>query len=207
MLGTKISASRIESFIFDELESPEKNKAEFDRLAFKSDARVLKVFSKGKAKLLAVGQKIVLCDYENQKIDYYVQYAFGKVKGIKCVTQIVLWVTDISPYVDTDGKRLTKEVFFDHIIPKAPCVAADRIQSPEGMKFWLRRISDALSKGFFVYAYMKDKDALYRIDTFKDLSDLKDELWGAEARYESRQAVISPTDIFPEAKKIRQGEC
>jgi hypothetical protein len=88
-------------------------------------------------------------------------------------------------------------VFFNYIIAKAPCVAADTLQSPDGMKFWLRRISDALNMNLYVYAYFKDTDKMYRIRSFSDVAALKDKLWGTDATSENRRAIIASTNVFP----------
>lgn len=201
--STLVEGSRIDpSISFKQLDGAAKNREMFDDLAFSPRAKTLRTYAGGKAKLLEVGQKIVLCDYENKKMDYYVQYEFGKIKGLKCVTQIVIWVTDISPYVNQGGLRLTQEVFFDYIVPKARCVAADTLQSPDGMKFWLRRISDALNMGFHIYAYFKDKDKMYRIAKFSDISKLRDQIWTTETAAENRRAIIAPSDVFPDAEAV-----
>lgn len=82
-------------------------------------------------------------------VAYYMKFRFDMIRLIKrmCVRQVIVWKSKEA----LPDAAITKKIFND-LIHKYQTVITDAEQTPDGRRFWLNRISDALSdSSLFVY--------------------------------------------------------
>jgi len=158
--------------------------------------RVLFSWENQNLQLIEKGQRLLLLNHLDQRVEYYVQYEYGSFRNIKTITQIAIWAQHSFPLPNIDGLSAIKWVFFNYLMPRADAISADTLQTEDGKNFWLRRLRDAWDKGFFTYLVLRDKDTIVEIKTTKDLNQLMPFVWGHHSRYEFRRAFISPHKIF-----------
>jgi hypothetical protein len=147
--------------------------------------------------LFELGHKLFAVDNASKQIIYYVQYELKHFKKILMVTQIAIWLEYLSDYINLpNGERISKYVFFEILLPLADAIMTDALQTNDGNRFWMNMTREALSHGMFVYAILKDKNAIKRINSISELRNLKDEIWGRQAAHENRKLIISTKELF-----------
>lgn len=79
--------------------------------------------------------------------DYVIQYAVRKWKWLpRTVTQCILWrrVGSVS------NQGITRDVFFNILLPRYGAIMSDRQQTESGHSFWLDRMAAAVASGMRV---------------------------------------------------------
>jgi hypothetical protein len=196
-----ISASRIVSpmdwKLPEILDNDSKNKnlyLQYNRPS--SRTHILFSWEDNSLQLVEKGQRLVLLNHNDQRIEYYMQYEYGSFRSIKTITQIAIWAHQAFALPNIKGVSAIKWVFFNYLLPKAEAIAADSLQTEDGKKFWLRRLRDAWDKGLHTYLVLRDKNTVVEIKTTKELNALASYIWGTHVRYEFRRAFISKDELF-----------
>lgn len=184
------------------LDNEDSNKKMYRELTKKSTKKeILKIAPNGQ--LFWVGHKIFLVDNDNQRIDYYMQYEIQHIFKIKTVTQIAIWADYISQYINLpSGERVSKYVFFNILLPLTDTIVTDALQTDDGRRFWINRVTESIKAGLHVYAVFKDKNRIYKVDSLETLRKLKDDIWGDEKTYLNRKLFISTEEVLAE-KQLR----
>ena len=180
------------------LDNEETNKEMYRELTKKSTKKeILNLAPNGQ--LLWIGHKIFLVDHDNQRIDYYMQYEIQHIFKIKTVTQIAIWTEYMSRYRDMpNGERVSKYVFFNILLPLADAVVTDALQTDDGRRFWINRVTESILASLHVYAVFKDKNRIYKVDNLEMLRKLKDDIWGDEKAHVNRKLFISNKEVLKE---------
>jgi len=74
----------------------------------------------------------------------------------------------------------------------------DALQTEDGVRFWMNRTTEAISKNMYVYLSMKDKNITIRVKSISQLRHMKEDIWGHESSKQNRKLLISKKEIFPE---------
>jgi CRISPR/Cas system CMR-associated protein Cmr1 (group 7 of RAMP superfamily) len=181
------------------LDNPKTNTEMYNDLAGKSKNKVLKSFG-DKAELIELGQKIFILDHENKRIDYYVQYEFSNIKKYNGITQIAIWAASISAFTKiADEPSVMKNTFFNILLPKADCIVADSLQTDDGMRFWLRRLTEAIGMGLHIFVYSRSDNKIYKAESVNNLREAQHKIWGKGDAFMYKRALISQQDLFPDA--------
>jgi len=171
-------------------------------LKFKKSPRITTLHSWTGRDLVERGQHVVLLNHTKQSIEYYVQYEFGKFRGIKTITQIALWAHKEFPLPNIEGLSAIKWTFFKYLLPKAQAISADSIQTEAGKTFWLKRLQDACDSDYMAYVVLRDQNAVIALKEGTDIEAVDKYVWGYEKHHEYRKAFISDKNIFPDAVSV-----
>ena len=88
-----------------------------------------------------------------------------------------------------ERESVLSTLFFNVILPKYKVVASDKQQTPGGRAFWERRLTRALTEGYFVY--LIDLGVVKPATDQHQLLELKQIAWGPDASYKDRRWIIS----------------
>jgi hypothetical protein len=129
---------------------------------------------------------------EEPYLIYMMQFKLIQLFGRQCVQQTKMW-RDNTEHLLTGG--LATKIFFNHLLYKYQTAISDDMQTPDGSKFWVNRIANALTmKEFYVY-YVHVKEPFETVE-IKDANDLKNILtskqpWGHTIDHAQRRFVIT----------------
>jgi hypothetical protein len=186
------------------LDNIQKNKELYLKYKKSTRSKILHTWDNGIIDLIECGQRVLLLNHDLQHIEYYVQYEFGKFRGLKIITQIALWAYKDYPLPSIEGLSAIKWAFFKYLMPKADAIVADTLQTDHGKSFWLRRIGDAWELNYHVYMVLRDKNNIIKIANRSDLHKVEPYVWGTKRHHEYRRAFISKKDIFSDAISVDQ---
>lgn len=93
---------------------------------------------------------------------------------------------------------LPSKVFFEYLLDQTGLIASDRRQSPDGQRFWILRISEALDKGLFVYLLnATGPRELTRVHNRVQLDAMHGEIWGTTHNFQTKLLLISKQQLYP----------
>lgn len=135
------------------------------------------------------GGYIVMVNLKRSLICYLVKYERPeKVEGAfrpvvqTCVWRAIEWATN----------HLASKVFFDFLLHNCGCIMSDKIQTPEGRRFWENMLSTADHLGYVVSFVYKNRV----VSTYDGQTDLQDwvasfNTWGEGQKYQLDRFLIS----------------
>jgi hypothetical protein len=106
----------------------------------------------GKYTLYELPRAFVVIDHQVQdapRVVYLMKYdiVFHKYVGRKCAQQLVVWRD--ATCVAVEG--VARKIFVDHLMQNYGAVITDSRQTPDGQRFWNKRIAESMSAGYHVY--------------------------------------------------------
>lgn len=168
---------------------------------FLSDPRKKEIDKIGKFRLYAFPNKYALISHDNESapiMAYCMQYEVLHNNFINrtCVQQVVIWVD--FHFQETEG--LAKRIFFNHLLPTYNTISTDAVQTPDGERFWGRRIVDSFSLGYNVYYVdmMKTRDeGIMKIDSISEYRELSKntDIWGHSNAHKYRRIILSKNNL------------
>ncbi len=127
------------------------------------------------------------------RISYYMEFTFKFYSLLKrkAVSQIKVW----SDTLDNITVNVAKIIFFNELLEHYDTIITDSMQTPDGQRFWNRRITDAFSLGYYVYYVCfsnKEKEILL-IDNMSEFEKIKNDktIWGDNASNMTKRIVIT----------------
>ena len=149
---------------YDLTDSDENTKA-YEKIMNSSKSRQIEKHNDSQY-LYSYGDKIVLLDIKDKKVDYYVKIFQGKFKITgKYTTQVEVWRSK-----ERAVYGVVKKVFFDYILKSHTTILSDSLQTNEGRGLWVNLVSYAFERGHNVYVVDLNKGVLIKI---KDDSDYR----------------------------------
>jgi len=103
------------------------------------------------------------------------------------------------PEMKIKGQGVTVFVFLNLLIRVAGgiAIATDAFHSPDGRRFWLRRIAQAFSDKKHVYLIDMEKNKKVKVNTDKEfeqkMNDMK--MWVKSEKGQERRVIISTSPI------------
>lgn len=135
---------------------------------------------------------VIMLDKKVHKIVYLIQTIKESIPHFgSAVCQIKLWRDDSSLLV----QGVTKKMFFDVLLNNNGVIVSDSVQTNDGMKFWIRRLADAINLHKKVYLVNTKTKELHeynpkeRYDTW--INGLKNKAWGSGSNFSDWRFVIS----------------
>jgi hypothetical protein len=123
------------------------------------------------------------------QIVYYMQYRTAQRQGFgQCATQVKVWMTIA---VGTAG--LAADVFFHIMLAEFDTMISDHIQTEDGKRFWLRRMSEAIPKQMQVGLFDHGTAIFYDPQVDFDQWVAKTDAWGTRPEHHERIFFISKT--------------
>ena len=164
---------------------------------FLSDRRTKQIGTLKGHGLYQKGYEISLIDNSNENVPkmlYFVKFIVKKIHYIKrsSAQQIAVWRAKGSVAVG-----IASDIFLNHLLPITGCIVTDIYQTSEGQMFWHDRVSDAISRGLYVYYIdvMPPNRKIVPILKYDDLYNMKDEIWGAGQKYHERRVIITDSPV------------
>lgn len=117
-------------------------------------------------------------EYDNKTV-VLVQYQRSKIKklnNLPVITQIALWKDDDFSVPADFSSRL----FFDVVLADNGALLSDKKQTEYGMRFWKRRLIEALDKDKAVYFWNANKGSVQRINSIVELQTMYRVSWSSE---------------------------
>jgi hypothetical protein len=136
-------------------------------------------------------------DFNNPRIAYAVdiEITHEKINHQSC-TQVIVWA---SPKNEELLIGFPRKVF-NHLLQHYVIMITDKQQTPDGKRFWERRISQALEDHCFVYYCDKSHDNcnLQIIANVDDFFETYEPLgWGNDIAHQHKLFIISLTPLTP----------
>jgi hypothetical protein len=133
-------------------------------------------------------------DKTNPRIAYAVDIKISEEKiAYKTCTQILVWA---SPSNEDLLIGLPRKLF-NHLLNTYTIMVTDREQTPDGKRFWERRIAQAFNDGLCVYFYDKTHNNLIQIkDNDAFLEHYEPLGWGNDDAYKNKLFVINKKVIL-----------
>lgn len=177
------------------LEDPEKNRRMLKELLSRKSLKELSaVTALAGSKIYTTedGQhgRVFVHDLELDKVVYYVQFVKKKILGRPATRQIKLWR---DPTASSMVQGITKQVFFQHLLPIQGALVSDGQQTVRGKEFWLQRIDESLAVGYNVYVVDLNTRKYQKMESRRQLQKIKDDnsMWGLHGKYQARVVVIA----------------
>ncbi|NOQ36952.1 MAG: hypothetical protein GQ569_13855 [Methylococcaceae bacterium] len=130
-------------------------------------------------------------DFDNPRIAYAVDIEVTEEKiNHKSCTQVIVWA---SPENEELLIGFPRKVF-NHLLQQYVIMITDKQQTPDGKRFWERRIIQAFNDNHFVYFCDKNKNGnvLQSILNKDDFFEIFEPLgWGNDAAHQHKLFVIS----------------
>ena len=138
------------------------------------------ITDKGNMLVLNNINTFALVDRNNKAVHYVMDYQIYPklINGKQCVSQVEVWSGKEKDSVN--GMQLPTFVF-NTLIDTYDAVMTDQQQSPDGRKFWEKRITEAFKNGGR-YLYALDISANLSITplmTLAEFDSIKESLWGS----------------------------
>jgi hypothetical protein len=137
---------------------------------------------------------IFAADPDKQEIYYLMQYVEGRDKQLKhyCM-QKWLWV---NPHMRSVVGQLPTKYFFK-LLDEFGTIVTDSEQTPDGKKFWIRRIKESFAKGFNVYYYNFNDGQLLKLSGADDVDvfDQKHQIYTQQEHSLDKAFVISKNNL------------
>jgi hypothetical protein len=135
-------------------------------------------------------------DKNNPRIAYAVNIKISEeIIGRKNCTQILVWA---SPNNEDLLIGLPRKIF-NHLLKKYTIMVTDQEQTPDGKRFWERRIAQAFKDKHFVYFLDKTSNNP-QLHLIKDEDDFFENYeskgWGDDEAHKNKLYIISATHIF-----------
>ena len=128
----------------DYFASPEENRSEY--LASKKKGKVVDHPYEG-ADLVTFGNNYQILDHRKKQVTYLMKWQTRKILGRDAAYQVIVWADTGT----TEVRGYARKVFFDQLFSKSGLICTDRIQTPDGRRFWSSVVAHAFAGGFFVY--------------------------------------------------------
>jgi len=94
-------------------------------------------FSSGK--LYKTSQEVFFVSNDTGLIDYYMKFENGTILGLGyCATQVKVWRR-----AGIGVRNLTSVVFYEIMLGEFDTMVSDRIQTEDGRRFWIDRLSES----------------------------------------------------------------
>jgi len=145
--------------------------------------------------------EFIVFDDNSQRILYKMCFESHTIFGHKFAVQSFVWSSKDLVNYNIKGQSVSSYVFFIYLIKAADgvAIATDMFHTPDGMEFWLRRISQAFFKKYHVYLIDVTKDIKSKAlnnDDFEDkIENMK--IWtGEKDDGQNRRVIISPKTIW-----------
>jgi len=130
-------------------------------------------------------------DFDNPRIAYAVDIEITREKiNHKSCTQVIIWA---SPENEELLIGFPRKVF-NHLLQKYIIMITDKQQTPDGKRFWERRIIQAFNDNYSVYFCDKNrsKNKLQSISNKDDFFEIFEPLgWGNDADHQHKLFIIS----------------
>jgi hypothetical protein len=129
----------------------------------------------------------------NNEVIYFVVVSPINIGRIKTSRQVLVWRDP-----DTGSNvGFANKVFFEHLLPTYGLIVSDTQQSPDGKRFWLWSIDQALKSGLHAY-YLDSSVRSPRLVPILDVSDLDphSNIWGTNSINKKRLLLISEKSLF-----------
>jgi hypothetical protein len=137
--------------------------------------------------LYQYGDKIVLLDIVDKKVDYYVKIYQGKFKITgKYATQVEVWRTK-----ERAVYGVVKKVFFDYILKSHNTVLSDSLQTNEGRGLWVNLVSYAFEKNLNVYVVDLNTGTLTKINNDSEYRNNISKFYSTKKSSEMVRILIS----------------
>jgi len=134
-------------------------------------------------------------DFNNPRIAYAVDIEISAEKiNHKSCTQVLVWANPNNAEFLIGFPRKV----FNHLLQNYVIMITDKQQTPDGKRFWERRIVQALEDDCFVYYCDKseNKHALQRIENADDFFEFFEPLdWGNDKTHQNKLFIISLTQL------------
>lgn len=141
--------------------------------------------------LYGYGDKIVLLNVKDKRIDYYVKLETGKFKLTgKYVTQVEVWRTK-----ERSVFGIVQKVFFDHILKSHDTVLSDSLQTNEGRGLWSNLVGYAFQRNLNVYVVDLNTGILQKIKDDSDYRSKIQSFYGTTKSSERVRVMISNIEV------------
>ena len=146
------------------------------------------------ADLVSYRNNYRVLDHNQKKVVYLMKWETRKFLGREAAYQVLVWSDP-----RTDKMRgYAPQVFFDQLFSKTGLICTDRIQTPQGSRFWTSVISRALGFGFFAYfADLNSHPRQYAPLTQEKFNDLDNKglIWTRKEKGKGQLLLISKEPI------------
>ena len=149
------------------------------------------------ATLYRVGNKIFLYEERTSKILFFSQFEkkkYGKIGDTLVIQQRCLWSSGAAAYEE----NLASEIFFKTLLKETGTITSDQQQTMSGMRFWDKKIVQAMKKGFHVYyVNLMQPFEHIKITSPEQYAELRSthEIWGDDEKHKARRMVISKKEL------------
>jgi hypothetical protein len=134
--------------------------------------------------------EVFLVNRDEKVLTYYVNYEVNHLKGLgRCATQVVLWRR-----AGSGLPGVTSRVFNSLLMDKFDAMVSDEIQTPDGQRFWIDRMAEAIQHGWSVGLIdLNGKAKLHRYPGGQSLQQWLTDMngWGEDDAFGNRLFFIS----------------
>ncbi len=135
------------------------------------------------------GGEFAYISNDTHLISYYMQYRTTQRTDFgNCATQIKLWATIAPGMVGLAG-----DVFFNIMLADYDTLISDHVHTDDGRRFWIRRMAEAVEKGFRVGLIDHDTVVKYDGTGFQTWLNQIDG-WGKSSQHRERLFYITKLD-------------
>lgn len=143
-------------------------------------------------KLYKLRNQFILIDEKQPTLLYIARYKtdYSNLIGTKYALQFMIWKGSYSP---SQTKNISKNIFFNYILPLEGSILTDSQHTDLGKRFWLNRIGDAFSLKLNVYYVDFNRHILRKINNDNELNSLiaKDQIWGHDIEFGGQRMLIT----------------
>jgi hypothetical protein len=143
----------------------------------------------------------IVLDHNSQNVLYDMRYELHAFFGHEFAVQRFIWASPRleKPELKIKNQSVTTYVFFNLLLKIAGgiAIATDAFHTPDGKRFWLRRVTQAFSAKKHVYLVDMDKDQIIKIKNDLEFEQkIEDmETWIKDTKGQNRRVIISSKPI------------
>ena len=136
----------------------------------------------------------VIALIHDKLIQFYVGYDYIIINNVKCTFQYGIWK---NKEFKGNINKLATHVFWKYLFEMDDAITTSNEQYQDGMKFWIRRIEEALNQTSY-YVYMINLKLIkpkFEIITKDNFEISKDDIFGYLPYYQYRRVIISKNKL------------
>jgi len=173
-----------------DLTDPEENSQAYEKIINSKNTYQIEKHNDSQY-LYGYGDKIVLLNVKDKRIDYYVKLETGKFKLTgKYVTQVEVWRTK-----ERSVFGIVQKVFFDHILKSHNTVLSDSLRTNEGRGLWSNLVGYAFQRNLNVYVADLNTGKLVKVVDDNDYANNIKNFYGTTKSSEWVRIMISTVEI------------
>lgn len=172
------------------MDDEEHNHSLYTKVANSNKTKKITDHDKGRD-LVSYGDRILLLNHNRQTIDYYVKTVDVKIKRLgQHVVQVEVWRSN-----DIGVNGIAKKVFFDYLLPRRHVMVTDRMQTPDGKRFWIDVVEKAFNNSMYVYIYDMNTGDLIEVNDSADYATKLKQIYGSTDKFKKVVVAISVNKI------------